>query len=217
LSQAIGDQRAVAASVSLLGDVARFQHKYDLAKRLLEESLATQRQTGDRWGTYHTLYRLGELAKDKGEDNEARLLHEESLTLRREHGDKRAIAGSLENLSRLAFRRADYVAARELLEESLALYREIGATYGIGLALTGLGRVAGACAGRSRTRVDAPGAGTGPVAASRRQARYRPVASKSRAGRAGARGQRARNRTLPRKHARRAFNRMMQPTLPCNE
>ena len=52
--------------MSLLGETARFQADYRHATDLLEESLALQQELGDRWASYHTLYRLGEAARDQG-------------------------------------------------------------------------------------------------------------------------------------------------------
>lgn len=62
----------------------------DAARLLLGESLAINRQVGDKAGMAGALNLLGSLTYEQGDYEGARALHQESLALKREIGDKRA-------------------------------------------------------------------------------------------------------------------------------
>ena len=117
------------------------QGDYAAARSLLTESLALQRQIGNKKGIANAVNNLGGIAYEQGDYPTARSLYEESLVLQRELGNKWAIAGSFGNLGLVALQQGDSSEARTLQETSLALHRELGDKRGIGIALSNLGLV----------------------------------------------------------------------------
>jgi non-specific serine/threonine protein kinase len=124
------------------GTLAYIQGDYSAAWSLLEQSLATRRQLGDRKGIAHTLNNLGILTRQQGDFAAARALHDESLVIRRELDDRLGVAHSLNNLGLVAYYQGDYPAARTLLEECLAISPELGDRNVLAYALNNLGLVA---------------------------------------------------------------------------
>jgi predicted ATPase/class 3 adenylate cyclase len=133
---------ARAKALNGAGRLARQQSDYPAAQALLNESLAIQRELGDRRGIATSLNNLGLMAWDQGDYLSARTLYGESLAIRREFGDRWGIAVSLNNLGGVAFDEGDYVAARALHEESLLIRRELSDKRGIASSLGNLGNVA---------------------------------------------------------------------------
>ena len=131
-----------AKALKTAGVLAYQQGDYPAARALDEESLAIQRQLGDRRGIAGSLNNLGLVACDQGDFAAARLLHEESLAIMRELEDRKGIANSLNNLGNVAYDQGDFAAARELYEESLAIERELGDREGVARVLGNLGNVA---------------------------------------------------------------------------
>jgi predicted ATPase/class 3 adenylate cyclase/Tfp pilus assembly protein PilF len=131
-----------AKALNVAGYLALSQGAYATARTLLEESLAIQRQLGDKAQIAISLSNLGTAVLHQGDVAMARELLEEGLTIRRESGDKVDIAGSLNDLGAVAIEQGDYAAARSLLEEALTIRRELGDKAGIAASLNNLGMVA---------------------------------------------------------------------------
>jgi len=131
-----------AKALNAAGALAWYQGDYPAARTLNEESLAIQRQLGDRKGAAASLNYLGGVACDQGDYSAARALCEESLAIRRELGDRWGMAGSLNNLGNIARHQGDYPATRALHEESLAISRELADRSGIAHSLNNLGNLA---------------------------------------------------------------------------
>ena len=125
------------------GYLAYSQGDYASARALYEESLAIERELGDKAGIATSLNNLGLVAKAQGDYASARALHEESLAIWRELGNKAGIAMSLNNLGNVAYAQGDYTSARALHEESLGIKRELGDKAGIAKSLYNLGELAG--------------------------------------------------------------------------
>ncbi len=115
-----------AKTLNGAGGIAYLQGDYPAARKLHEESLAIQRQLGDRKGVAAALNNLGSVARDVGDLASARAQFEESLSIGREMGDRWYVANVLGNLGIVAHEQGDYQPARALHEESLALLRELG-------------------------------------------------------------------------------------------
>ncbi len=129
--------RALYAS----GNLAWQQGDHIAARPLLEESLALNRQLGDKRAIARSLTYLGLVMRALGDYAGARTVLEESLALGRELGDTAAIASTLNVLGILARSFEDQTAARALFEESLALLRLLGNNTGIAIVLNNLGLV----------------------------------------------------------------------------
>jgi predicted ATPase/class 3 adenylate cyclase len=131
-----------AKALNAAGYLALSRGDFAMARSLLEESLAIQRQLGDKADIAASLSNLGTAAIHQGDIVVARSLLEEGLAIRRELGDKVDIAGSLNDLGSAAMQQGDYVMARSLLEESLAIRRQLEDKAGIAASLNNVSMVA---------------------------------------------------------------------------
>ena len=129
-----------AKALNGAGSLAQRQGDFARANTLLEESLATFREVGDKGGIAIALRNLGLVALWQDDNDQAATLFGESLALFLELGDKGGIAISLRLLGQ-SEARGDYDRARQLFEESLALCRELGDKAGIANSLRFLGSV----------------------------------------------------------------------------
>ncbi len=100
--EAEGRAQMRAKALNGAGVLASLQGDFESAKALHEESLAIQKELGDRWGSATSLMHLGIVACSQDDYGSARALHEESLTIEWELGNKVAIANSLEAFASLA-------------------------------------------------------------------------------------------------------------------
>ncbi len=133
---------ARAKALSGAGGLARIQGDYEAARSYYEESLAIEREIGNRPGIATSLNGLGLVAYNQGDYVAAQARHEESLAIRRVIGDRWGIALSLGNLGNVVHNQGDYEAARSYHEESLAIRQEVGDRQGTALSLAYLGHVA---------------------------------------------------------------------------
>jgi predicted ATPase/DNA-binding SARP family transcriptional activator/Tfp pilus assembly protein PilF len=139
-----GAQERTAARAKALngaGVLAWHHGDWNSAWAYHEESLAIQREIGDRQGVAASLNSLGNAARNQGDYASARVYFEESLAIQREIRDRSGIARSLHNLGMMAGGQGDYTSARAYFEESLAIRREIGDRSGIADSLGNLGTV----------------------------------------------------------------------------
>jgi tetratricopeptide (TPR) repeat protein len=132
----------VAKALNGAGILADLQGDYGSARPLLEESLALEREVGDKKGMAASLNNLGSVAQQQGDHATARSMYEESLALKRELGDKFGVSISLGNLGLVTQQQGDYVAARSMYKESLSLARELEDKGGVAITLNNLGLVA---------------------------------------------------------------------------
>jgi predicted ATPase/class 3 adenylate cyclase len=144
LAAAPGGQAAASRAKALngAGVLAWQQGDYPAARTLHEESLAIQRELGDRRGIAYSLNNLGTVATSQGDHAAAWALCEESLAIIRGLGNRWHIAGSLINLGSIDYLQGNLTSARQRYEESLAIYRELGDRWGIAAALINLGSAA---------------------------------------------------------------------------
>ncbi|MGH2372250.1 MAG: tetratricopeptide repeat protein [bacterium] len=142
LSKGLGDERAVAATLTILGNVARNRGEYARAAQLYEESLVLCQHVGDKWGLANTMSHFGNVVRSQGNYPRAKGLLEESLALWREVGDKWGLATCLSHLGTVMGNQGDYDRAIDLHEESLALRRELRDKVNVGASLMSLGAVA---------------------------------------------------------------------------
>jgi tetratricopeptide (TPR) repeat protein len=95
------------------------------AQALFEESLATFRAIGSKWGESFVINGMGYFAFGRGRPLEARQLCQEALAYRREIGDAAGMSMALLILCRVAYMLGDYEEGRGLLQESLALQQTV--------------------------------------------------------------------------------------------
>ncbi len=130
--------RALFAAAVLTGE----QGDYAAGRKLGEESLEINRESGDRQGVAVCLNALAVNARERGDAAAARLLFQEALELWRELGDRVAVARCLSNLANAVRVERDYALARSLHEEALSLFRELGDQTGVAWAINHEGDVA---------------------------------------------------------------------------
>ena len=117
----------------------------DLARTMLDGSLAIRREAGDRLGVAAVLLNLGGMYFRLWDVDAARVCFEETLLIGREIGEKRLVAASLTNLASVVRRLADTPGhatdgseAASLFEECVAAWRELGDGYATARALQDL-------------------------------------------------------------------------------
>ena len=143
LYRELGDERGIALSLWVLGNVAWVRGVTAKARSLLEEALALFKEVDDKEYAAYSLFSLGLLASSQGEYAKALALYEEGLVLFKEIEQKRGIAHTISQLAQTLFvSQGDQARVRSLLEECLALSREIGFKEGIAASLLYLGQLA---------------------------------------------------------------------------
>jgi predicted ATPase len=116
------------------------QGDYAAAKRLLQESLALFRETGDSTRAARVLGGLAWLSIDQGNYPEAEALLRESVDSARAMDDRHLLFTSLCNLACALHGQGQWAAARELYGQALAVARELGTAWRIGTILNEIGR-----------------------------------------------------------------------------
>ena len=102
----------------------------DVAKEMMEQSLALYQAAGDAWGEAWCLRYLGSTLQRLNFKDTARNYLERSLTSFRIIGDKTEIAMSLYYLCYMAIVEGEYEKAEQLGQESLILNKAIGIPFG---------------------------------------------------------------------------------------
>ncbi|MCX6844069.1 MAG: tetratricopeptide repeat protein [candidate division WOR-3 bacterium] len=105
------------------------------ARKLYDQSLAIEKELGNKPGIARTLGQLAILAQDQGNYVEARAGYESVRAMFEELGDKPGIARTLGQLTILAQDQGDYVEARAGYESIRAIFEELGDKSGIAYAL----------------------------------------------------------------------------------
>jgi predicted ATPase/DNA-binding CsgD family transcriptional regulator len=108
------------------GDLALRQGNYQVATALLEESVASYQELGEKLGLAEALLHFGLSLVYAQRFSEARALIEQSIALSREGKDKRLLGHALDSLTRLAWKQGDIEATRALAEENLRAAPQLG-------------------------------------------------------------------------------------------
>jgi predicted ATPase/DNA-binding SARP family transcriptional activator len=143
--QASASASARAKALRASGMLALLQCEYERAKKLLGESLAFDREIGDKRGTACSLQMLGSVAREQADYPAALAFHEESLALCHELDDRHGIARSLNHLAFVAWITGEHEKATALSTAARDRYRRLGdkeriAWSTLHLAATGLHR-----------------------------------------------------------------------------
>jgi len=127
----LGDQKAVARSLSNLANIVKLQGDNAHARSLYAECLSIFRELGDRTGVAWSTNYQGDVARDQGDSAGARMLYEQGLVIFRELDDRWGIAGTLADLGSLARDQGDYPRAHSMYRESIKLFQELDHKRGI--------------------------------------------------------------------------------------
>jgi len=131
--------RTVAKALNAAGRLAISQGDYVIACSLLQESVDTWRNVGDKEGLAYALSDLGIAAVNQGELLMGRTLIEEAVALFRDMRNNWGLAFALDRLADAKTFLSDAEGATALYAESLTLYRELGDKWGITRELRDLG------------------------------------------------------------------------------
>ena len=135
----LGNQWAIAMTLSNLGMIEEQRGNYDEAKRLYNGSLTIKRKLGDQLGIANTLANLGMIEQNRGNYDEAKRLYNESLEMEKRLGDQLGIAGTLHQLGIIEQQRGDCDEALKLYNQSLEIDRKLGNQSGTAATLHNLG------------------------------------------------------------------------------
>ena len=141
LWRALDYQPGINNSLKTLGLIAMLQEDYASARTLLEETLASARNTSDVIMIAKTAQAPGRIAIAQENWQDAWQMISESLDLHRAQGDQNRVAGALNNLGLIARYRGDLPAARELLNQSLAMKKKIGDRPGAAISRVNIGTI----------------------------------------------------------------------------
>jgi non-specific serine/threonine protein kinase len=140
----MGDDGAVARTLSNLGGVAVLEGEYERATALFEQTIPLFRDAGDDAALMITLSNLASMANRTGDHARGKALGEEGLAVARRVGDKDQISVSLHNLGRAALEQGEHHDAGSRFAESLELAVELGYTEVIAYCLEACAELAAA-------------------------------------------------------------------------
>jgi non-specific serine/threonine protein kinase len=132
--------RALALDVA--GRLAASQGDDAAAEVLANDSLAIQRELGDRAGCAASLSTLAVVAHRRGDAERARAMLEESLAIGRDLGDQWGVARVLRQLGDIASESGQYPTARSRYEESVVQSYTVGDAWGVAISLESMGSLA---------------------------------------------------------------------------
>lgn len=121
-----GNETELAKVQIALGNVTRYQERYDESIEFYKLALEHGRNLVDEYLVSGALCSLGLIALGQHRLDDARRLFTESLEIARETGNIYRIAGDLHNLACVAVDQGDYDEAQKLYQEALELNRLIG-------------------------------------------------------------------------------------------
>jgi tetratricopeptide (TPR) repeat protein len=127
----LGDQKAIARSLSNLANIVKLQGDNARARSLYAECLSLFSELGDRMGVAWSMNYQADVARDQGDYAAARTLYEQGLAIFRELGDRWGIAGTLADLGNLAREQANYSTAHDLYRQSIRIFQELEHKRGI--------------------------------------------------------------------------------------
>jgi predicted ATPase len=106
-AKAINENWLLSFALNNLGEVARTQGKYDLARKYYEECEDLLRDTGDTGDMARFVHTLGYIAQHEGDYARAESQFRESLVMFRQLGNRRGIAESIAGLAGLKARQGN--------------------------------------------------------------------------------------------------------------
>ncbi len=137
-----GSDAGRAASLWLLGEVARITGEGEVARRRYRASLGLYRDLSDPTGIARNLLSLAQLARYHKAFGEAVTLYQRALSRYESIGDRRGAGQCYNGLGDIARFEERYEDARDNYAHALDIYQAIGAEYDVALVYTNLGMTA---------------------------------------------------------------------------
>ena len=128
------------ATLNNLGQLYNAQGYYSIALGYLKQSLAIQREIGNKAGEGLALNNLGQLYINLGDDDTALSYLEQSLAIQRETGNKAGLVATLHTMGHIAWHANDRERAMTLWSEAFTMAREMQYAKGIFYTARALGR-----------------------------------------------------------------------------
>jgi predicted ATPase/transcriptional regulator with XRE-family HTH domain len=142
LSRKVGDTRAEAHTLGMMGFAALQLGELDRATLVLEEALEMFREQGDEWGAAHILTHLAVVPLRLGDYPRAAGYSEEALELTRRTGDRLAANIALYLLAQAAWATGEHGLATRYFRDALILTFEVVDRTNAAYCLQGLAAVA---------------------------------------------------------------------------
>jgi len=144
LFRKVGDTRAEAYTLGMMGFAALQLGELDRATRILEEALEMFREQGDDWASAQVLTHLAVVPLRRGDYPRAATYAEEALELTRRTGDRLAANIALYLLAQAASALGEDEQATRYFRDALALTFEVADKTNAAYCLQGLAAAAGA-------------------------------------------------------------------------
>ncbi len=132
------DEQSRGTTLNNISQIYSARGEYDRALVYLEQSLAIQREIGNRAGESATLNNLATTAHARGDYARGMQYLEQSLAILRKIGNRASESATLNNIGETYRARGDYERALDYLEQSLVIRREIGDRAGEGTTLSNI-------------------------------------------------------------------------------
>ena len=126
LLREVADALGEAKALAYLGNVYRFDGRYEEATAVYQQALAISRAIGDRYDEGEILRRLGQIHHAQGHHDQAKEDFQQSLTIWRGFDDRYNEAVILDNIGALFRDMARFSEAEARLEQSLTAFRQGG-------------------------------------------------------------------------------------------
>ncbi len=144
LYRELDDPISLGTGIMMQGGMAVLLGKHNMARLLLEESLALARAASDKYRIALTLNYMGDLARSERQVVQAQSTYEESLSILRELGATKELPATLHNLAYACLYQGDIERAHALFYESLEAQRAQANQDGILEGLRGYAALASA-------------------------------------------------------------------------
>jgi hypothetical protein len=142
ISQEIGHDNGLAASMHLLGNTAAARGDLAQAAALYSEARRLNRTSANRAAEILNMLQLADISLELGDAPQARALALETLAASRERQQRWAVARSTHTLGRIALAEGDLETAAGMLSQSLEIQEELADQQGRIRSLAALARVA---------------------------------------------------------------------------
>jgi predicted ATPase/DNA-binding XRE family transcriptional regulator len=142
LQRSLGDDAALANSLTSLGIIFQFRGEYERAETAHAEGLGIRRRLGNEAGVATSLSNLSSIAFSRNDLARAASLGEESVAIYRRLGHESGLAHALTKIGLVAAAEGNYERAEELFNECLRMQRAVGNTGSLHYSLVNLGAVA---------------------------------------------------------------------------
>lgn len=128
-AQAINENWLLSFTLNNLGEIARTQGKYDLARKYYEECEVLLHDTGDQGDMARFVHTLGYIAQHEGDYERAESQFRRSLRMFRRLGNRRGIAECIAGLAGLKVRQGNAERGAMMLSAAETLLKETGGAW----------------------------------------------------------------------------------------